>query len=824
MRFFTDDLPPTAKAYAFCVSFFGLLVLVYSVHASFLLDDLSWLLLAAMTVMGSFFPVRLPYGKGQSFTMTVSDIFIFASILLYSPEVAVTLAVIDGFLGTFHLIKKNLTHRVIFNLSQLSIATILVGHLFYELAGTEPPLNPANVVNIGPLFFNLAVCALVYFIINTSAVTGIISLATGDSFRAVFRRHVWTSLTYFVGASAAAIIFLAFEQINLLAFVLALPIALLIYYAFNLNLERIREAQTHLDQLNELYHSTIESLAMAIDAKDAKTHGHIQRVQTLTLGLAEYCGVTDENEREGLKAASLLHDIGKLAISEYILNKPSALTKWEKEKMRKHPTIGADILSSVDFPYPVVPYVRYHHEKWDGTGYPDGLKREDIPMGARILAVADCYDALRSDRPYRPRLSAKMALEHVVTESGKSYDPAVVKQLVEHIDEFEAAMRESESRASIAAAPAEDIASSASRSGDRPAKEKRTVFHEIASTHREIQALYEVSKALGKSLKLSDTLSLLAEKIQKLVPYTSCSIYLLEEQEGKLVSYHASGMYADLLREVELAVGDGITGWVTAHKQYLMNVSPAPDFMDSEVLSTAYRSCLVMPLYLNESIVGIISLYSDQPEDYSQDHLRFMETIADHAANAIRNSIIYEETQEDAYTDELTGLPNLRYFNGFIERELKRSGRAGQPLTMLMMDLEQFKEVNDKFGHKTGNRILIEIAHFLRDQLRDSDTCVRYAGDEFIAVLPRVGREQSKKAIRRIQEALDANQMMVDEHNSVQVGISIGAASFPEDGRQADLLLVVADQAMYKDKFHRRKNKKYPEGVVRFDRSSEKSS
>jgi len=637
-------------------------------------------------------------------------------------------------------------------------------------------------------------------------------------FEAWKQDFLWVCLATMAGASGAALIFLYFKATPGYAIVVAIPVVLIIYYAYQVNLDRVNQTLLHLDQLNRLYHSTIESLAMAIDAKDAKTHGHIQRVQTLTLGLADFCELTDENEREGLKAASLLHDIGKLAIPEYILNKPSVLTNWEREKMRKHPTIGADILSSVDFPYPVVPYVRYHHEKWDGTGYPDGLKENNIPVGARILAVADCYDALRSDRPYRPKLSLKMALEHVVTESGKSYDPAVVKQLVEHIDELEAAMKESEIRISLAAS--EETALNALSSDDQTAVEKKTVFHEIASTHTEVQAVYEVSKSLGKSLKLSDTLSLLAEKIQNLIPSTSCSIYLLEEQEGKLVPYHTSGMYADLLREVELGVGDGITGWVTAHKQHLINVSPAPDFGDSEVLSTSYRSCLVMPLSLNNSIVGVISLYSDKPDNYSQDNLRFMETIADHAATAIRNAIIYEESQEDAHTDELTGLPNLRFFNNFIERELKRSGRTGQPLSLLMMDLEHFKEVNDKYGHKIGNRILIGIAHFLRDQLRDSDTCIRYAGDEFIAVLPQAGKDQAKHAILRIQEALDDYKFMVDEDNFVQVGISIGASSFPENGRQADLLLVVADHAMYKDKFRRRKGKKYPAGVIRFDKGA----
>ncbi len=820
MRFFDSDIPKSARTYILCIIVLGLTVLSYSIIRILVAADFRWLYLAVLIVFGSFFSVVIPSLREKLYAqaVTTSDVFIFTAILLWGPEVAVTIAAIDAILS--HTSKH--LYKVLFNLGQLSIVTFLVGHLFYQLQGTAPPLDPSSTDTLN-LFVEIGLCSILYFTLNTGAVAGAIALTAKKPIFSVWKKDfLWLSLTTFGGACAAALIALYYDEAPFFAVAVAAPIVLIMYYAYQVTSDRIKEAHTHLDQLNDLYHSTIESLAMAIDAKDAKTHGHIQRVQTLTLDLADHCEITNDHEREGLKAASLLHDIGKLAIPEYILNKPSPLTHWEKEKMRKHPTIGADILSSVDFPYPVVPYVRYHHEKWDGTGYPDGLKGEDIPVGARILAVADCYDALRSDRPYRPKLSQKMALEHVVTESGKSYDPVVVQQLVEHIDELEAAMKEAEIRISLAAS--EKTSLSALGSGDQQAMEKRTVFHEIASTHKEVQALYEISKALGKSLKLSDTLSLLAEKIRNLIPCTSCSIYLLEEQDGKLVPYHTSGMYADLLREVELGVGDGITGWVTAHKQYLMNVSPAPDFMDSEILSTAYRSCLVMPLSLNNSIVGVISLYSDQPENYSQDHLRFMETIADHAATAIRNAIIYEETQEDAHTDELTGLPNLRYFNSFIERELKHSGRAGQPLSLLMMDLERFKEVNDQFGHKIGNRILIEIAHFLRDQLRESDTCIRYAGDEFIAVLPRAGKEQAQHAILRIQEALDDYKIMVDEDSFVQIGISIGAASFPENGRQADLLLVVADQAMYQNKFRRRKAKKYPAGVIRFDKGAEKSS
>ena len=695
--------------------------------------------------------------------------------------------------------------------------------MFYKLHGSQAPLSPTGI-QVPQLFMELGLCALLYFALNTMAVATAVGLTTRRNTLEVWRKDfLWLSLPNFAGASVAAIIFIYFEQTPFFAVAVAAPVVLVIYYAYKLNLQRINQAQQHVVQLNDLYHSTIESLAMAIDAKDAKTHGHIQRVQTLALRLADHFGVKDENELEGLRAASLLHDIGKLAIPEYILNKPSPLTKWEEEKVRKHPNIGADILNSVPFPYPVIPFVRYHHERWDGTGYPDGLSGEEIPLGARILSIADCYDALRSERPYRPQLTKEVAVEHIKSESGRSYDPKIVRTLEQHVDDLELAMKAAENELAVTTAETHRELEM-TYEGQEVKAIGSTVFHEIASTHKEIQALYEISRALGRSLRVSDTLSILAEKIYKLVPYSSCVVYLVDSQKGTLDPYYASGLHSELLENLQLGVGEGVTGWVAAHKQHLVNVSPAPDFMGSEILHTAYRTCLLMPLTLSQSIVGVISLYSARSQAYNQDHLRFMETIADHAATAIRNAIIYEETQEDAYTDILTGLPNLRYFNVYMEQELKRTRRLEQNITLLMMDLEYFKEVNDRFGHKTGNRILLEIAHVVRDQLRNTDICVRYAGDEFIAIMPGTTKKQARHAMQRIQKTLDNYKIWIDERNSVQVGISIGASTFPDDGRDPDLLLAVADQAMYRNKFSRRRPRRGTGNVVHFKTSTEKPS
>jgi len=315
--------------------------------------DFRWLYLACLTVFGSFFPVRIPSSfkrKTQPIVVTTSDVFIFTAILLFGPEVAVTIAAIDaGVATTVSLISKR-PSRIAFNLAMLSLVTFAVGHIFYQLHGSSPPLN-SSAVDLTSFFLPWGLCSILYFVLNSGAVATATALNFGQPIFVAWKRDfLWVSLTTFAGASAAALIFLFVKETPFFAIAVAAPIVLIIYYAYKINLERMSQAQTHVAQLNELYHSTVESLAMAIDAKDAKTHGHIQRVQSLTLRLAKYCGLSDGNELDGLRAASLMHDIGKLAISEYILNKPSALNKWERQKVRKHPTIGADILSQVPFP------------------------------------------------------------------------------------------------------------------------------------------------------------------------------------------------------------------------------------------------------------------------------------------------------------------------------------------------------------------------------------------------------------------------------------------------------------------------------------------
>ncbi len=819
MPFYDKSISAKARAIFTSVILIGTGVLAYSAYETFT-GDISWLFLALATVVSGVFPVRLPFitGKNNSLTITVSDIFIFTGILLYSPEVAVMLSVLDGSLAAVRADRTRRPYRVLFNLSQLAISTLLVGHVFYALVGTKPPLEPSLVESV-TLFLDLGLCALLHFFLNSGAVSFAVALATGQRVGRVFSENLlWASLTNVAGAAGAAIIFLNFQSTPFFAFAVTVPIILVIYYAYKMNLKRIDQARQHLDELDDLYHATITSLAMAIDAKEHSSYGNIQRVRAMTMELAECLDIEDGETLKGLRAAALLRDIGKLAIPEYILNKPGKLTEVEAAKVRNHPTVGADILETVPFPYPVVPFVRHHHERWDGSGYPAGLSGDQIPLGARLLAVVDCYFGLRSDRPFRPKLSRELALNFIKQESAKAFDPVIVDAFLDNIDRLERAADEAE-ESPLPTLERAGLVSTGSLVDRR--RIEKTVFHDIASTHKEMQAVYEISQNIGRSLSVKETLAYLTARIKRFVPYSACAVFLSSAEEDRLLPHHVTGMFKDVLEGVEVKLGEGVTGWVAAHNQALMNVSPELDFPHVEALRQAFQSCLAVPLSVETSVVGVITLYSNAPENYREQHLRLMEAIAPYSAAAISNAVIYEETQEDAYTDPLTGLPNIRYFNVFIGEELKRAKRIGYPVTILMMDLDGFKAVNDRYGHKNGDFLLIEVGRLLRTHLRKSDTCLRYGGDEFLAVLPGLDGTLGRQAAQRIQSAFEGRPLVNVDGENVGVGISIGVATFPGDGLEPDELVARADREMYRNKVERAERDTGSGSVVAFGRKAD---
>src|SRR5262245_8969968 len=321
---------------------------------------------------------------------------------------------------------------------------------------------------------------------------------------------------YAGGAFAAACAAVAASTLSAPPVWLALPAAAAIYLAFRACRCGIERERGKAQQISELHLATIEALALAIDAKDQTEPSHIQRVQAYATGLARALGMS-ETEVQAVKTAALLHDIGKLAIPDHILAKPGPLTPEEFQKVRVHPEVGAAILHSVPFPSPVAPLILSHHERWDGRGYPSGLKEDEIPLGARVVGVVEYFDALTSDRPYHKAMSQDAALALLKEEAGKALDPRVVEMFVSILPSLAASFARVESRVAKSAPQlqtGEGLRTTAA-AGQRP---RTSVFDDIADANREIYALYQVAQTMGTTLAIADTMALVSSKLSQVVP------------------------------------------------------------------------------------------------------------------------------------------------------------------------------------------------------------------------------------------------------------------------------------------------------------------
>jgi putative nucleotidyltransferase with HDIG domain len=461
----------------------------------------------------------------------------------------------------------------------------------------------------------------VYFLLNSVLVAIVLAFEKRANVLTLWWQNFpWISLSYFGGVSVAALLVSYTHSVDLSTIGIILPLLLISYLTYRTSHDRIEDSKRHVDQVNELYMSTIESLAMAVDAKDQLTHGHIRRVQVFAVELAKRLGVEDEQSLKAIETAALLHDMGKLAIPEHILNKPGKLTQAEFEKMKRHADIGADLLSSIKFPYPVVPIVRHHHEHWDGTGYPSGISGTDIPLGARILSVVDCFDALNSDRPYRPRLSLEDTFEILHERRGTAYDPLVVDTFIRsYLEIAPAAIRAGENAPSIIPTPAleegVDVAS-------RP-------FEHIRANASESALLIQSSQDILKALSLSHALELAAQCLRQLTPATVYALFMYESKTDVLVCNSAFGDTQGLLQGLTIRVGERITGWCAANRRPSLNSDASLDLAKiAHNFTPPLSSTLSIPLEHERQALGVLTAYAGRREAFVEADLYVFEQVA----------------------------------------------------------------------------------------------------------------------------------------------------------------------------------------------------
>ena len=578
----------------------------------------------------------------------------------------------------------------------------------------------------------------------------------------------------------------------------------LVTYSYSLRTRQLKAEKKHTQEMGDVHLRMVDALALTIEAKDQTTHDHLQRVKIFCVEVGKELKLTNL-EMQALSVASLLHDIGKLAVPEYIISKPGKLSVEEFEKVKIHPTVGAEILERVGFPYPVAPIVRAHHEKWDGSGYPKGLRGTDIPIGARILAAVDYVDALASDRQYRRGLSANEVLAKLQEQSGKSFDPNIAAILRRRFNELEGMVRRKTLQHPAQGPSVEEMATGQEPAAglavwDAPAatRQEGDVLDLISSARQEAQALFDLSRDLGASLSLSETLSVLSVKLNNLIPHDAMAVYVLRGE--KLIPEYVNGEDFRSLAALQIPLGEGLCGWVAQNQKVIVNGNPAVELgtADDPMKTTKLQSALAAPLMGMKGVVGVMALYRIEASTFTSENLRVLLAVCSKTGLAVENALKFQQAEGSSTTDFLTGLPNARSMFLQLDRELARCERENRRLTVMVCDLRGFKHVNERFGSEQGDRVLRAFAEKLKAACRVYDHVARMSGDEFVVIAPEMPEEALKTRTKQLREV--AQQVGIDVTGEDVLSVDIGYATYPDDASEAESLLEKADRKMYAER------------------------
>jgi diguanylate cyclase (GGDEF)-like protein/putative nucleotidyltransferase with HDIG domain len=714
----------------------------------------------------------LPLTTGGS-TLSLAYVVNFVALLSLGALPAVPIAVTSAWMQcTVGVRRRNPPHQTLFSMAVLGLSVAGAGLAHASLVGLTSNHLTAQIGAAG-------LAATVYFLLNTALVAAAIALSSGGAFAGIWRLNfLWTSPTYFIGAAIALLAVAVAREGGVAPAVLLAGPAYVTYRGYQAYAERVEREQRQARQAADLQLDVIEALTLAIEAKDHTSRHHLHLVQTYAEGLARAVGLSDDEVR-GVKTAALLHDIGNLAVPEHILAKQGRLTEAEFDRVRVHPRVGAEILQSVRFPYPVTTFILAHHERWDGRGYPAQLQGCDIPIGARILSVVDCFVDMLADRPQRGSRTHAEAIATLRENSGSALDPALVETFIAALPHLEAGLENGPARGGSAVPAAEQPG-------------QGTALDDIAVAHREALVLREIAESLTASLRVSDVTALVSARLASLVPFTTVALFLRDDVSGLYLCRQATGTHQDSLRGVTAATMEGLEKAMSGH-----GAGHAPG-------GARLESVLIAPLQIGQDCIGALAFCHAAAGVYTAEHGRLALQAAAQAAPVIVNAVAFELAHEQSLTDLLTSLPNRRYVDRHLAQELARARRGGTSVSVLLLDMDHFKCINDEFGHQAGDQVLVEVAQTLRAGLRSYDICARLAGDEFVVVLSDCDREGAERRGLALQESVARAAVFAAPGAPVALGISVGAATFPEDGQSPDALLAAADRRMYEDKSSRK--------------------
>jgi putative nucleotidyltransferase with HDIG domain len=723
----------------------------------------SLLLLALCCAVGGICKVDVNVRLGR---LTLGFTVAYIAFLLLGTVAAVLVGLAGTLAGmVFNLkeerrrfdLRKALSCHSIYNYGNCVLATAAMGWVFTRLGGTF------GRVDVGTVALPVLASAAAYYVVNNGGVVLAIAWSQGKKPVDVFKNHfAWAWSGYLAGAAVSAAMLWVSQAASLNTWILLLLPGYLVFNLYRLRTEKTSAELRHAQEQNRLNDAVISSLVMAIDAKDRHTSKHVNRVREYALSLARNLGVPDD-EVQAVRIASLLHDIGKIGIPERILCKPGKLTPEEFEIIKSHVEIGAAILEQVQFPWPVVPIVRTHHERWDGLGYPGGLKGEEIPVGGRIISLVDVYDALTSDRPYRKAIPPEKAIEILRAGSGTQFDPEVVEAFIEILPEADTVIRELERAGpDEAACVLESVARRAEQIEGPPPEEDVD----------EAALLEELAAALRREPNLTAAAPVLAERLGALAPYTTLALYLVDGSRRSLVPVFGDGLWTSLLEGLEIRLGEGTSGYVAATGEPEVNAAASLDLArrirPRENLEL--NSTLCVPMLLGREVVGVLTLYHSSYSFYRPYHLRRVSYAARHLMEAAAAGRWLEGDLPLPGEDPVTRLPNAHALRHFIHGRTAVAQSREEEFALVLAGMDEAD------GPPRSAETIAGLATLLREVVRDGDYLAHASPSQLALVLSRCGEREARQIAQRLLERAGGRRLRV------------ALAFYPQDGGASALL------------------------------------
>jgi diguanylate cyclase (GGDEF)-like protein/putative nucleotidyltransferase with HDIG domain len=759
-------------------------------------DWVELILLAVLACAASQVKLKLP-GTPQSVSLAILPV---SAAIASQPPILVFLVAAAAILFDFLLDRSGdkAVNQIVLELAGAAIGA-LGACAVYRYA--------QNAFGLGP-FLALAFAVGAYFVAISGVGATLLGIESDVSPWTVWKsNHFWTVPLYLlapVGVVAARVIL---QGSGLVEIVSGLFAACFVGLYLKIYFSRLAEREHRAQALDITQQRAIETLAEAIDTKDGTSAGHLQRVKRHARLLAEALGCPQPDIRT-LELAAVLHDVGKVGVPDYILRKPSRLTQHEFSAIASHATIGAEIISRAKFPQPVEQIVLSHHEHWDGTGYPRGLKGEEIPLLARILTLVDCFNALLADRPYREAMSIEQAIDVLREERGKIFDPGVVDAFLMSLPRLrEELRRELEAERRLASQDLATLEAIQRDAGDDEAHEhsmQRQALQRLALVPDQLVAFYDILSNLGADLNFDKSIKECLQVVHRIIPYDKAGIFVLEQ--GQYVLLQAEGLPDHCLSRLALPAEHGVVAQAAATRLPVVADAPPSELVDGRVprYLDDLHSSVVTPLVIDDQVVGVLVLGATEPGNFTEQHGEFLSLITPKLATSVMASRALQKVYLEAETDEMTNLPNARAAFRKLDAELKRAERQGQTVAVLYMDLDGLKPVNDSYGHAAGDKLLLDIGRNLRAHLRSYDFLGRVGGDEFLAVVPGIAKDGLDAKVMAIKKTLASKPIMVTEGVYLRPKMSIGAALFPVDASESEELIYLADRRMYRDKTHSR--------------------